>query len=104
METVEKIRNGLLDTLGFKIAMIAFLSLVLLVPAGMIMQLIREREQRRDETIQNVTANWGNVQIMSGPVLTMSCKTTEKYGENEFRTLTRYAGYQPEHHFAMGRF
>ncbi len=96
METIEKIRNGLLDTVGFKMAIIAFLSLLLMVPAGMIMQLIREREQRRDETIQKVTANWGNAQTLCGPVLTLSCKTTEKTGQNEFRTLTRYAHFLPE--------
>jgi len=96
MDTIEKIRNGLLDTVGFKMAIIAFLSLLLLVPAGMITNLIREREQRRDETIQNVTAIWGNAQTLTGPVLTLACKTTEKTGQNEFRTLIRYAHFLPE--------
>jgi inner membrane protein involved in colicin E2 resistance len=48
MDTIEKIKSGLFDTLGFKLAIIGFLSLLLLIPTVMIMQLIREREQRRD--------------------------------------------------------
>jgi inner membrane protein len=96
MDTIEKIKSGLFDTLGFKLAIIGILSLLLLIPTVMIMQLIREREQRRDETIQSVTANWGNAQTLSGPVLTLSRKTTEKTGLNEFRTVIRYAHFLPE--------
>jgi len=96
METIEKMTNGLLNSVGFKLALIAFLTLVLLIPANMIMGLIREREQRRDETIREVTSVWGNEQTLCGPVMTIPFKSTEKTGQNEFSTVTRYAHFLPD--------
>jgi inner membrane protein len=81
---------------GFKLALIAFLTLLLLIPANMIMGLIREREQRRDETIREVTSVWGNEQTLCGPVLTMLFKSTEKTGQNDYQTITKYAHFLPE--------
>jgi inner membrane protein len=96
METLENIRNSIFNSIGLKLALIAFLSIVLLIPASMITGLIREREQRRDETIQEVTSVWGNAQTLAGPVLTLAFKNTEKTGSNEYRTLTHYAHFLPE--------
>jgi len=96
METFDNIKNNLFNSVGLKMVLIAFLSLGLLIPASMITGLIREREKRHDETMQNVSNTWGNAQTLGGPVLTLMCKTTEKTGQNEFRTLTRYAHFLPD--------
>jgi inner membrane protein len=96
MESIEKIKNSLFNSIGLKLALIAFLSLLLLIPAFMITGLIREREQRRDETIAEVTSLWGSSQTLTGPVLTLTCKATEKTGQNEYSTITRYAHFLPE--------
>jgi inner membrane protein len=103
METFENIKNSLFNSVGLKLALIAFLSLVLLIPASMITGLIREREQRRDETIHEVTSVWGNSQILAGPVLTLTCRTSEKTGTDEFRTIIRYAHFLPENLKVTGR-
>ena len=41
-----------------KMVGIALLALLLLIPLGMIRSLVRERQQRRDETVHSVTATW----------------------------------------------
>ena len=96
METIEKISNGLFNSAGFKLALITFLTLLLLIPASMIMELIKEREQRRDETIQEVTSVWGNEQTICGPVLTIPYKVTQKSGKDEFNTIISYMHILPD--------
>jgi inner membrane protein len=96
METIENMKNSLFNSIGLKLALIVFLSLILMIPASMITGLIREREQRHDETIQEVTSIWGNAQTIAGPVLTLSYETSEKGGQNEGRILIRYAHFLPD--------
>jgi inner membrane protein len=102
METLENIKNSLFNSIGLKLALIAFLSLVLLIPASMITGLIREREQRRDETIREVTSVWGNAQTLTGPVLTLPYRVTEKTGTDAYHTIIRYAHFLPEHLIITG--
>jgi inner membrane protein len=80
METIEKMTNGFFNSVGFKLGLIAFLTLLLLIPANMIMGLIREREQRRDQTITEVTSVWGNEQTICGPIFTIPFRS-EKAGQ-----------------------
>ncbi len=96
METLERISNGLFNSAGFKLGLITFLTLLLLIPANMIMNLIKEREQRRDETIQEVTSVWGNEQTICGPVLTIPYKVSEKSGKDEFITVISHIHVLPE--------
>jgi inner membrane protein len=96
METIEKASIGLFNSVGFKLALICILTLLLLIPANMILGLIREREQRRTETINEVTSVWGNAQTLSGPILTVPFQSTEKTGQNEYTTVTKYAHFLPD--------
>jgi inner membrane protein len=48
---------------------IGFLILLLLIPTFMIESLIREREGRKTEAVQEVSSKWGNRQQLLGPVL-----------------------------------
>ncbi len=96
METITKTNNGFFNSLGVKLALIGLLSLFLLIPANLILDLIREREQRRTETINEVTSLWGNAQTLTGPVLTLPYEVTIQTGKDEFFTETRYAHFLPE--------
>ncbi len=96
MENLEKVKNSLFNSVGLKLVLIAFLSLLLMIPALMIMDLIREREQRSNETINEVTALWGNEQTLTAPVLTLQVVTLPKPGENATGTTTRYVHFLPE--------
>jgi inner membrane protein len=81
---------------GLKLALIAFLSLLLLIPTFMIMDLIREREQRSNDTINEVTALWGNEQTLTAPILTLQVVTLPKAGDNTTGNTTRYVHFLPE--------
>jgi inner membrane protein len=96
METIEKMTHGFFNSVGFKLGIIVVLTLVLLIPATMIRELIREREQRRDTTIEEVTSVWGNEQTICGPVLTIPFSQIEKSGEKDYRTISRNARFLPE--------
>jgi inner membrane protein len=74
MENQENLFKRITTSVSFKLAVIAFLTLLLLIPTFMIQNLIREREQRHDETINEVTSKWGNAQSLSGPILTIPYK------------------------------
>jgi inner membrane protein len=54
---------------GVKAVLIGILVLLLLIPAGMIMGLISEREQRQFEAKGEVSGKWGDSQAITGPVL-----------------------------------
>jgi len=96
METIEKATNGFFNSLGFKLAFIGFLTLILLIPSAMIMNLITEREERRTETVTEVTSIWGNVQTLTGPILTIPYESIEKTGKDEYTTVIHYAHFLPE--------
>ena len=96
MENLEKVKNNLFNSVGLKLALIAFLSLLLMIPAFMIMDLIGEREQRSNETINEVTALWGNEQTLTAPVLTFQVVTLPKPGQNATGSTSRYVHFLPE--------
>ncbi|HLO60035.1 MAG TPA: cell envelope integrity protein CreD [Bacteroidales bacterium] len=95
METLEKSVSGFFSSVGFKLGLIGFLSLLLLIPAAMILDLIRERQQRRTETINEVSSSWGNSQTITGPVLTIPYQSLHKNGKESY-TVTEYAHFLPD--------
>jgi inner membrane protein len=96
MENLEKVKNSLFNSVGLKLALIAFLSLLLMIPSFMIMDLIREREQRSNETIHEVTALWGNEQTLTAPVLTLQVITHPKDGESNSGNPAKFVHFLPE--------
>ena len=59
------------NSLYFKIGGIVLISLLLLIPTGMIKSIIYEREQTQREAIDEVSEKWGGAQTLQGPVLTI---------------------------------
>lgn len=96
MESIEKIRTSLFQSIGLKLALIAILSLVLLIPSAFIMELIREREQRMTETVNDVTSGWGVSQTLTGPILAVQLKTTLKDNSPDAQLTPRIAYFLPE--------
>ncbi|MBN2613770.1 MAG: cell envelope integrity protein CreD [Bacteroidales bacterium] len=74
----EKQKNRISGSVSLKLTVIGILSLLLLIPSGMIKNLISEREMRQRETIEEVTSKWGNAQTICGPVLTVPYLTYYK--------------------------
>ena len=61
-----------------KMASIAVLVLLLLIPLGMVQSVLKERLQRRDDAVREVTSTWGSEQVLIGPVLVVPYKYSQK--------------------------
>jgi inner membrane protein len=66
-----KAKNWFRESITFKLIIIGVLSLLLLIPAGMIKRLIREREKTRNEVINEINSKWGFQQTITGPVISV---------------------------------
>ncbi|MDR3339604.1 MAG: cell envelope integrity protein CreD [Candidatus Symbiothrix sp.] len=76
METKKKTGEKFSQSLTFKGITIVILILLLLIPNAMIMDLIHEREERSNETIQKINEKWSLPQTVCGPILTIPFTTT----------------------------
>lgn len=65
------IRRGWMDNALVKLAALGFLGLLLLVPVGFVLGLVRERESRLTEVQASIAATWGQQQTLAGPVLAL---------------------------------
>lgn len=59
------------NNLYFKIATIAVIAILLLIPTAMINSLIGERETTQNTAIQEVSSKWGGEQTISGPFISI---------------------------------
>ncbi|MBL7995927.1 cell envelope integrity protein CreD [bacterium] len=64
-------KSFLKSSILLRMAIIAFLTLLLLIPAAIVESLIKERSERRDSAIREVSDKWGLPQIITGPILTI---------------------------------
>jgi len=60
-----------------KLAIVAVLALVLLIPLAMVKDLVEERQTRRDEAVAEVGSIWGKPQVITGPILAVPYRFTE---------------------------
>lgn len=74
------------ESTTFKVFVIGFLVLVLLIPAGMVGSLIRERERRQVQVTREIGSKWGYQQVVSGPIL--SIPYTEDFPGPEGKPVT----------------
>ena len=88
--------DKLKNSVGLRLIIIGFLSLVLLIPAALIQGLISEREQRRDNAVFEVSDKWGERQIIAGPVLTVPYKNLIKDEKGNLLSVVEYAHFLPE--------
>ena len=61
-------------TISFKLMLVGFLSLMLLIPAAWIRSIINERQQRSQEVSKEISSMWGEDQTIAGPVLSIPFK------------------------------
>jgi inner membrane protein len=73
----ERINAWIQESIMIKLFSIGFLSLILLIPASLIENLIYERQQRADEVMDEVAAKWSGPQTLSGPFLVIPYRRLE---------------------------
>jgi inner membrane protein len=72
---------------GFKMLVLSFLTLILMIPLAMVRDVLNERTNRRDEARQQVARGWGGEQWVSPPFLVFDYQRIEKV-DKETRTVT----------------
>ena len=83
--------------LGFKMFLIGFIVLLLLIPMLFIGNLITERQSRKDEVVADITEKWGSNQQIVGPFISVPYKETEiNPNTNVSQTVIKYAHFMPE--------
>lgn len=87
--------KNLKHSLGTRLFIIAFLTLILLIPALLIQELISEREYRRDSVANEISQKWGGEQVLVGPVISVPYKYYFNSEEKVEQTI-RYAHFLPE--------
>ncbi|MGV3588809.1 MAG: cell envelope integrity protein CreD [Adhaeribacter sp.] len=63
--------KSLKNNIFFKVSIIAFIALLLLIPTSMIENLILEREATQEEAIKEVSSKWGEEQTITGPFISI---------------------------------
>lgn len=88
--------NKLKNSAGVKLIIIIILTGLLLIPAGAIKSLIREREDRQQSVIQEISDMWGGKQVITGPILSVPFNKKVKDDKGNLTTITQYAYFLPE--------
>ncbi len=96
MDNLIKEVKSFSSSLSFKLAVIFFLVLILMIPASLIRELIREREGLKQQTETEIQENWGRSQTISGPVLTIPYYRKELTSEKETVKKLSYLYILPE--------
>jgi len=95
-EVGQSIRNSHL----LKILLVGFLILLLQLPIASIRGVIRERQQTRDEALEEVMSKWGRNQRVAGPAIIVPYvkRWTEpdKDGKPQPRSMVVHASFLPE--------
>ncbi|RCH55541.1 cell envelope integrity protein CreD [Mucilaginibacter hurinus] len=81
--------DWLRESATVKAIFIAILILVLLIPSGLVQDLINERAARQEETIAEVSDAWSGRQLIKGPVLVIPYKKTETFLDTSRKEVSR---------------
>ncbi|GAB4044189.1 cell envelope integrity protein CreD [Spirosoma litoris] len=93
---VDRINRWIRTSTMLKLAVIGILTLVLLIPTGMLSTLIHERESTRDQAVKEVSEKWGDEQLIGGPVLSVPYEVTTKNEQGESESHTEFAHFLPD--------
>ncbi len=92
----DRFKSWVRNSISLRIATIAFLVLILLIPVSMIESLIREREYTREAVIGEVSDKWGREQTLTGPVLSIPYKRYFTNDQDKLIESTEYAHFLPD--------
>jgi len=81
-----------------KVLLIGFLILLFQIPISKIKGVIEEREQTREEAINEVTSKWGKSQVLTGPsiIVPYMDRFTTAGSRSQSQSNISYATFLPE--------
>ncbi len=96
--TMSVIKDTAKNSVILRLILIGVLSLLLLIPTGMISSIVFEREMRSQEAINEVSSKWSYEQTIAGPILTIPYKkyVKDKDNPNKVVEVASYAHFLPE--------
>lgn len=92
---LDKVNSWIKNSVTLKLASIAILILLLLIPSSMVKSIITERELLNREAISEVSTKWANSQEINGPILTIPVHYAYMNNEKLVES-TRYWHILPE--------
>jgi len=95
-DALKQTSNFIKRSITLKIISVGFLILLLLIPAVMVQDLIRERESRRDSVVKEISDKWGDSQTITGPFITVPFKTYFKDSNGKTQFNLNYLHILPE--------
>ena len=84
------------ESISFKMLVIGILVFLLLVPSMMVQGLIKERMQRKNTVMHQITNAWSNEQTITGPMLMLPYNEYYKKKDGEIRSVRKLAYLLPE--------
>ena len=93
---IDKIRSWFRHSLSIKLFSIGVIMLLLMIPNGMVQDLINERKYRQTSVIQEVSSKWGEAQLLVGPILTIPYHHTIYSDDGKSTTYTEMAYFLPD--------
>ena len=92
----DKFNDWMKSSITIRVLSIGFMILILLIPTSMIESLIKERQYRSDDAIREVSSVWGEIQTITGPVVTIPYIKYYVNENKEVYSQTEYAHFLPE--------
>ncbi len=74
----ERFNQWIEESITVKLVSIGFLVLILLIPSSWIQDLMRERQLRADDVMQEVATKWSGSQTLSGPILVIPYRAKQR--------------------------
>ncbi|MDD4310085.1 MAG: cell envelope integrity protein CreD [Candidatus Cloacimonetes bacterium] len=91
----------------WKLLIIGFLILILMIPVAWISSIIRERYQRKESVVSEIAGKWGASQIVSGPFISIPYTALEKNPDPDSKLrlieLTKYIYLAPDSLQVLGK-
>ena len=88
--------NLLKSSVLLRMGIVAFMTLILLIPTAIVESVIRERSNTRDEAILEISDKWGRPQTITGPILTVPVKRTTQDEKGKQFILVDYLHILPK--------
>lgn len=92
----DRLNNWARNSVTLKLFAIGVLILFLLIPASMLTSLIHERENIRDNAIQEVSSKWGLNQSISGPVIAVPYQSIYQTEDGKAAVRNGFVHFLPD--------
>ncbi len=87
--TLPSFAERLRESVSLKMAVVGFLTLLLLIPVAMLSELVSERSELRATAAADIMRGWGGPQLVAGPVLMIPARVASSDANSRRVTDTR---------------